>query len=345
MERNYQIDLLRVVACIMVIVMHVVPDVKYSTVPLSFEFKVLSFYDCACRAAVPVFFMITGAFNNSANINKAIKKAFFFFVLYIVFDTGYAFLDTLYNYRDGLIETSLLETFKDKFIHYKFHLWYLPAYISVVLAMPIINAAKRNCLEIEKYMCGLFLVFTVFKSTINDFFANSTVFFPQILNTFNFYTISDYLGYAVLGGILITHSFNKMQKAVIHLTSLIGFIVLYVLTQRASQVKGWYDETFFDRTNIFLFVIAVSLFVFFKDLKLSKWSINITKLISPYTIYIYLIHVFFTELLTRKGWYSISVNPIVGIPIKTLFCLICSFSVAYIVRSIWCRIIKVKLVQ
>lgn len=60
--RIVYLDLLRIFACMAVVMGHVSADNWYDTDPASFEWQVLNVYDSFICFSVPVFFMLSGTF-------------------------------------------------------------------------------------------------------------------------------------------------------------------------------------------------------------------------------------------------------------------------------------------
>lgn len=54
-NRNISLDLLRCIAAVMVVAMHVIADNFYSAEPGASDFFILSLYNAFCRSAVPIF--------------------------------------------------------------------------------------------------------------------------------------------------------------------------------------------------------------------------------------------------------------------------------------------------
>ncbi len=60
MKRKINIDYLRITSCIMVIFLHLSAQFFHVVDVESNEWKILNFYDCLVRSAVPLFVMISG---------------------------------------------------------------------------------------------------------------------------------------------------------------------------------------------------------------------------------------------------------------------------------------------
>ena len=71
LQRNKNIDLLRIIACVMVVVLHV--SALYVTQNIknpNIWFTIGNLIDSFMRVSVPIFVLISGAFNLSNNKNK-----------------------------------------------------------------------------------------------------------------------------------------------------------------------------------------------------------------------------------------------------------------------------------
>ena len=67
-SRNLSMDILRLIACMMVITLHVTADLFYN--PWSSDMTVMAVYYCISAGAVPMFFMMSGVFSNGTTISK-----------------------------------------------------------------------------------------------------------------------------------------------------------------------------------------------------------------------------------------------------------------------------------
>lgn len=59
MQRKYELDMCRICASLMVVVLHISGSGWYID-PSLFEWKIINIFDMGMRAAVPLFFMISG---------------------------------------------------------------------------------------------------------------------------------------------------------------------------------------------------------------------------------------------------------------------------------------------
>lgn len=73
-EKDISIEVLRITACIMVIIIHVSAYNTYVLPPETFLWQAMNFWNSVVSSAVPIFFMISGAFMLNPNIIYGIKK-------------------------------------------------------------------------------------------------------------------------------------------------------------------------------------------------------------------------------------------------------------------------------
>lgn len=165
-RRELNIDYLRILACVMVIFLHVSGQNFRSCDITSRQWMAFNLYNSAVRSCVPLFFMMSGKLflsrDKMCSLSVLFKKyiwklvflyfiwSFFYAAMRIgkpdVFDHSYCFL---------LIK----ETKKSEF-----HLWYLPALIGVYFLMPILwTIAKYEDGKYLQYACIMFLMFWYFQ--------------------------------------------------------------------------------------------------------------------------------------------------------------------------------------
>lgn len=133
MNRKIQYDLLRVIACFMVVMLHVSAFYWTKLSPSSKEWQILNIYDSFVRSSVALFFMISGTFllTKEVTLKKLYQKNILhLFVVLIVWSVLYA-IDTLgfpaFFKKDlGSIFTAV--------VNGKYHLWFLWSIIGIYIA-------------------------------------------------------------------------------------------------------------------------------------------------------------------------------------------------------------------
>jgi len=140
-ERNYNIELLRVISCILVVCIHVsnvysraYGEVSYGTYLFSL------FTNCFSRVAVPVFFMISGylLLEENVSIHKSIHRVIHTLVVLVFWSVLYYIWNIIF-WDDRYDFATLFEEPVKK------HLWFLYAILGMYIALPFFQLLfKKN---------------------------------------------------------------------------------------------------------------------------------------------------------------------------------------------------------
>ena len=331
MKRENNLDFLRVIACVMVISIHVSAFyvTKYVETP-NFKFTVGNFYDSFTRLAVPIFVLLSGRFalSDERNINvKYYYKKFFNRI--IVPTVIWSFLYFLYSYvlefmyyiLYGELKHSIFSPIKSWIIGAPYyHLWYLYMSIGLYLSVPYLLKLKKKIGE-EKF----------FKTGIIFFILGLSIFlFEEFLNYINFY------GYFILGYSLKSiKSKNINFRNMIFLT--IIFLTLMFLTVEISARKNFMENPtiFYDNNFIFTMGGAVSIYLAFNNLKPEKIKIDFSNM-AFHSFNIYLVHAGILSVITifLDKILNYEPNPIWYIPFMICFIFVSSYIFSVILETV-----------
>lgn len=204
-QRNLSFDLLRICAEVMVVLMHVSASGWYALTPDRKEWMVMNFYDCLSRSAVPLFFMISGAFMLKKEVplkNLYLKKIVPLYVIYLAWSFFYALdsigLGVLLHSIKSFPFAKIIETTVNS--HY--HLWFLPAMIGIYMLHPVLHGlvVYKDGAYI-RYFILLFIVVGVICPTACLFIPNEVA--KTFLSSIPMELVG-YSGYAMLDIILQT---------------------------------------------------------------------------------------------------------------------------------------------
>jgi len=319
------IDSLRVFATFSVVFLHVASGISYRYGSFSnFYWWVGNIYDSSARFCVPVFLMISGALILSKtyeNIGEYLKKR----VLRILFP--FLFWSIIYIAKDVILKfyqgeyLSFIEILKFVLLKLKNgaspHLWYVYMIIGLCLFFPIIGKwiNKSNKYEI-KYFIGIWLI------TLFAHLPFVKKFIPNIEISY----FSGYIGYPILGYYLSKMTFDFDRKKVIHiLLILTGILITVFGTFFTTNHKGVFYSGFYEFLTPNVLLIAVGVFLLFKNfVKFGTKATSIILFLSKHSYGIYLIHILVLGGLSIFGFSYAFVNPIIGIPIKSVLCFIIS---------------------
>lgn len=331
-QRNYNLDLLRILACFMVIVIHVAANKWYITSTNSFQFLIYNIYDSLVRAAVPLFVMISGVFFlNQKEIEtkklyktKILKLCVFYFSWNIIY---YFFDMFIYKYEFSLY------SFLNSVILGYVHLWFIPMIIGLYIISPLLTKITMNSnSKLVKYFIVLFM-FGCLMTTIDY-----CTFLPKYELIHNFISklpidiICQYYSYFLLGYYLYNYDFTRLEKKKFLLsgTFIISVLACVCGTWYLSHVNGANTATLYENFSIFTLLETIIIFLFFKKSKFISEKIYADKVatISKDTLGIYAIHIMIMTFLFHYNIITItSFNPILSIPIISaivfIFGLIC----------------------
>lgn len=330
-ERTINMDLLRILACFMVVLCHVCVYVWHDVGVHDFEWKVINFYDSMLRACVPLFFMISGKFFLRKYEMKPMSEIFMqnilrLLVIYFVWSFLYA-IDAVglqaFASKDGIVSLVYAT------ITSKYHLWYLPALIGVYCLMPFLwSIAKYQEGKYLAYVCVMFFVFGILKNTILIYpFQHKNI--VDFINKFT-YELSGYSGYFLLGYYLDKERISKIKTRYLVVIFFVAALVVIKVGQMDSLAKGEPSSILYDYLALPAYVQSIALFVMFSRFKpvLSGKMQSFVITISKSTLGIYLLHIFVLEhvesLFAIDG---ISFNPLFAIPILG----VCTFVICLII--------------
>ena len=290
-QRLAYLDYIRVVATVMVMVLHCI-YVYYE----SFEnyglplWRVLGYVDELTRTGVPLFFMISGYLTLSRGIDdfgafyrKRFAKVGLPFLVYDVFyylvgSANAGIEPTVKGYFKGFLESGN-----------EYHLWFVYSIMFMYLLAPFLRRIVVACSERQLWFLMFLATFqTTLRPLINYLFGGFGI---------NVYLTNDgfsaYMGYFILGYILGTHANNKWFKRVLYTLGILSFLIVPYFTARSLMTDG--TAFFMGGYTMNHYLEAAALFLFFKEFA-NKPSFLIAEL-SEVSFSAYLIHVFILEFM------------------------------------------------
>lgn len=293
MQRNFYLDQMRVISCIMVVAIHVCNIYNRAFPDISqIDYGVAALINSFSRISVPVFFMINGALmaGREPNLQKSLRRFFkyliitiFWFIFYFLWTRLY--LNKTYDFHDILtVPTSK-------------HLWFLYAFLSIYLALPLIQTLIINLSDkIIYYMLVLFAV-SVFGGYILDFVKVSVKYPIAIISE------NQYLFFFILGYVL----YNKKDKINIKTRNIILIFVLCCiavafLTMAISFAQNTHEEVLFQYRNPMLVLASMSAFIIMLRIPKSipqAWEKFVCH-VSDNSFGIYVFHAVFLNILDKK---------------------------------------------
>lgn len=334
-------DLLRILSCFSVIMLHSASQHWYSLPVSDPSWIVANSYDAMSRFGVPVFTMISGALFLDPKRELSLKQLYVHNILrlaivYLVWSTIYFCWNILQSpvQLNGMSVGMILYTI----ISGKYHLWYLRMLIGLYVLLPILRTWLHSAAERQvQYFLMLFFLLQIGKQTIVA--LDPPFLLEGFLNLVELDMVQSYLGYFVLGYYMAHIGVRKRMHKYIYLGGVFGLGGAVLCSSLLSVRKGSALPGVFDSFSLFTFLVSVALFLFGKEV-LSRWSpgsvgVGIIKELSSCTLGIYLSHLLVMEMLIYYfGIDSMSVNNLAGIPLLSLVCFGICLILTFLLRRI-----------
>lgn len=292
-NRIFYIELLRIIACFAVIVLHSINNILPNALIYGTNtWKLANFINVITRFAVPVFFMISGYLAFSSTKEYSIKDFLQNkFITLVVPLFAYSLFYYIFLNTSGKLSVS---DFLFKFISMdvQYHLWFMYALIGLELLVPVLKKAVQS---LDNKGLFYFWLISIFPTTVGPFLN-------KVLKIWLFRyesLIFGYFGYFLLGYIVGKIDIQKKNRILIYLNGLAWAFISYFGTIYLSSSER-IDLFFNGGYQINSYFIAIAIFVFakynFKETA-NKFFNNAVLKIARLTFDIYLIHAFVLSLL------------------------------------------------
>lgn len=339
-KSDYQlyIDILRIIACFSVVMLHVSSQAWYDLPVESVSFKICNSYDALFRFGVPIFVMISGALFLAPEKELNIKKIychniFRLAVLYIFWSCVYGLKDC----RSFAISQVSWKDIAREMLMGRYHLWYLPMLIGIYILLPFLkvwisHASKKNI----EYFLLLFFVFQILSETITALHFSDAL--EYMLTLIKPEMACSYVGYFVLGYYLVHIGIPEKYHRFLYIAAGFSCVLNVVLGNYLAARAGVPTGAIYDSFGLFTVLISIGLVVWVKETFAGTiWNGKAKKVIreiSDATLGIYVMHIGLLEILEEHGIHSQTIPLIFGIPFLTVLSLVICFVLSAAMRRI-----------
>lgn len=295
-ERNYGIDLLRIISMLMVVTLHTLSRSGLITQSqlLSPRYEFSWLLELASYCAVDCFVIISGyvGLNSKFRISRIIQlwvQVVFYLVIaelilqFVNMSNGAAFdINSLINQFLPISNSTY---------------WFFTQYFALSLLMPFINKALKNC-RYSSYI-ALSLVLLILFSLIPCLITSPLPYIGTKFKADLFFTNR---GYSILWFIvlyILGCSFKRLReenklniKPIFSLMAYtISVLILWALKYYCDSSKPRLSANFaVSYTGVFVVTSAISLVILFENLKIGKTASKIIKFIAPNVFAVYLVN-------------------------------------------------------
>lgn len=337
-KRETELDILRISALLMVILVHVCGIQVRTLTSTDVNWRIMVLLRALVTWEVPAYLMISGRFFldpertvTFGKIGKAILRLVLAFLLWDVIYQIYYIAAGSYT---GLNWKGILSQAIDGPYHF-WYLWMLAGLYAITPFLRKITADKK----LMEYFIILYLVFQfltqygprlpLIGSTITEVLANSYFHFTL-----------GYSGYYILGYYLYKFKLSNRAEKLLYAAGVILLITAAGANLSRSITAGMEDEwyTQYLLPNIVIESVAVYTFAVkrLSWLRLSERAVQWITILSEYSFGVYLIHALVIEFYARLGLTPTLIHPLIMVPVFTVLVYATSHLAAALLRKIPC---------
>lgn len=342
-NRNYGIDILRLVAMFQIVVLHSLTFGALKGVqPFNVYYETGFLMEALVYSSVNCFALISGYVGAGSNfkyrrIVKLLIQAVFYCLLITVVFTYIKPL--LMGAQPTLTKESLIAALmpvkNDTY-------WYLTAYFATFFVAPFMNAAAKNLTPRRAYA---FILGIIFIAIAYPYFTKRP-FFNLALGYSAAWII---IMYAV-GGALSKTGIEKCVKnkyvfLVLHIVmSIMAWGAKYISEYKSVQNGGFVsDVVYLQYTSIFIFLSGIFLLLFFANVNVNNEKCKkVIRFLSPAAFGVYLIHVH-PLFLQQPFWgklMGLCQKPVIVMVLGVLLNAVIVFAICIIIDLLRIRLFK-----
>lgn len=330
MNRENNIELLRIIACLMVIILHVSGFfvVKYMDIENNINFTIGNFFDSLSRPAVPIFLLISGRYH-LANKNNLQKNIYYKKIIQRIYipTLKWSLFYIIFSYILMLI-------FNGKIINYTqpikdflmgvpfFHMWYLFMCVGLFLLVPYLIKLKEKIQEKNFLIFGILMmllgiIILYIEPWLKTFKINGLIFW-----NINYIKFIQYLGFFSLGYSLKNIKLNKYIPLIL---ALIGSLAIFIYVEKTRNL------VIYEYTSPFVIFVAINLYILFNSLEINREF----KVLSERTFQIYFLHagIMMILIIILEKILKYSLNSLIGIPLLTFTIFFVSNGIVKILKK------------
>ncbi|HOO79285.1 MAG TPA: acyltransferase family protein [Lachnospiraceae bacterium] len=321
-KRNYYLDNLRVIACVLIVGVHVSAYNLEDRAIGSFPFLITNAYDCLAIIGVPLFVMISGALLLQDSYKITFRKLFRHKIprLVIAYFFWLTFFNVINCYQEGygyswdsIKHNIILNTLLGNGIY---HLWFIPMIIGIYLLIPFFKKIASDEL-LCRYFLILYFVISIFMPTLLKFDFRFKTIVLSLYERIPFSMVIGYTGYFILGHYLHTYV-GRIKRSWLIVIAIVGF-----LAYQASHLTCYFISVQKEELSTILndpltvpdCLAAIAIFLLVKQL----WNTrSFCSRIAKYSFGIYLIHPFFLMVAGWIGLDTLFLPAVISIPIVVI---------------------------
>lgn len=342
-EKNHiaYLEVLRLVACILVVGVHV-SAFNLEQVPVeSLNFKVMNGLDCLSILGVPLFVMISGALFLAPSYEVTVKKFYtrkiprivFLYFFWLLFYNVVNFLEngTVWNFTN-VKKQIVLESLLGKGMY---HMWYLPMLAVLYLLTPFLKsfaADRKKCM----LFCALGFAYSILLPTALKFEFPYRTIVESLYNQFDCSFFGGYVTYYVLGHVLHEYvpKLSAQKKAALGLGGVIAMGIEIAVCNAWSVKTGIMSSILNTPFSVTAFIGAVAIFLLLRDGVSGRRQEELSGKLAGLTLGIYLIHPLFLRIYGWLGGTTLFAPAAIAVPLIVVLITLISGAAVYVLSKI-----------
>lgn len=335
------LEVLRLVACILVVGVHV-SAFNLEQVPVeSLNFKVMNGLDCLSILGVPLFVMISGALFLAPSYEITVKKFYtrkilrivFLYFFWLLFYNVVNFLEngTVWNFTN-VKKQIVLESLLGKGMY---HMWYLPMLAVLYLLTPFLKsfaADRKKCM----LFCALGFAYSILLPTALKFEFPYRTIVESLYNQFDCSFFGGYVTYYVLGHALHEYvpKLSAQKKAALGLGGVIAMGIEIAVCNAWSVKTGIMSTILNTPFSVTAFIGAAAIFLLLRDGVSGRKQEELSGRLAGLTLGIYLIHPLFLRIYGWLGGTTLFAPAAIAVPLIVVLITLISGAAVYVLSKV-----------
>ena len=289
-KRKIYLDILRIIACFLVLLCHTI-SFTYNSKVIEENWFISNALYYISKIAVPIFFMVSGALMLRKDIDyRQIAKKIFFRLLIPLLVISII----IYFKRTPIFNLENIINFVKEFLNAEIllPLWFLYSLIGMYICTPFLRKMVKNMEDKDfKILFAIWIIATGIIPIISYYTQ------IKITNYFIIPIIGRYIPYYLLGYYMFERNAIKTTKKGLILVSILGLVsLIFSVVLTYFDIKIFQKETMFldkvDYINLIIMTFSVCYIVkyIFENRKFSEKVEKLIVNISSTTFGIYIIH-------------------------------------------------------
>ena len=338
-RRETELDILRFLAMLSVIAIHVCGGVTKELSNKSFDFIVINSLFSIITWCVPIFVMISGGLflnpKREITINKLFTKYIKHFVIAFSFWT---IIYQIYYYVSAMFTGGDVLNWKGivyEAIVGPYHMWYLYMLAGVYITIPILRKIIESK-TVTEYFIVVFLIF----SFLQNYGVNVPIIgklISAIMNNIQLPIGVMYIGYFILGFYIKNFNISCKVECALYISAVLLLIfncLVFSVPTLKSISEIWSVEYLMPN----IIIESAGIYTFFvkrvSKIKFNEKTVKIFSKLTEYGFGVYLVHALINELIGLTGWTAVTISPFISVPLLTIVVYGVSLLVTVVIRKI-----------